>query len=190
MNEQVGEAAGRRGDGGGAAAFFYSRAKIAVLLAILAVLTLVPLGAAFSGEAKFGFALLFSMTASFFGVWFLAMLARLFWRGPVLIVSREGILDRRIGTRIIPWERVSQIYVFRARSQVYVAVVPDDPEEFIDPPGRFERLSLWASDALRLPRFSISMMGLNATQRAIMMALRRHMPPGLYKEPDRLPRGL
>jgi hypothetical protein len=190
MNEQGGKAAGRRGDGGETAAFFYSRLKTAALAAILAVLTLFPLAAALSGEAGFGFALLFSMTAGFFGVWLVAVLARLFWRGPVLIVSREGILDRRIGTRIIPWARVSQIYVFRARSQVYVAVVPDDPEDFIDPPGRFERLSLWASDALRLPRFSLSLMGLDATQRTIMMAFRRHMPPGLYKEPDRLPRGI
>jgi len=190
MNEQVGEAAGRRGHGGEAAAFFYSRLKTAVLAAVLAVLTLVPLAAALSGGAGFGFALLFSMTAGFFGVWLVAMLARLFWRGPVLIVSREGIMDRRIGPKIIPWERVSQIYVFRARSQVYVAVMPDDPEDFIDPPGRFERLSLWASDALRLPRFSISMMGLDASQRSIMLALRRHMPPGLYREPESPPRGL
>ena len=186
----MGEAKGRARAAGEAAAFGYSRLKTAVLATVLAVLTLVPLGAAFSGEAKLGFAALLAMTAGFFGLWLLAMLARLFWRGPVLIVSREGLCDRRIGPKIIPWARVRQVYVYRARSQVYLAVVPDAPEDFADPPGAFEKLSLWVSDALRLPRFSLSLMGLNATQRTIMMALRRHMPPGVYAEPESLPRGL
>lgn len=178
------------GAAGETAAFGYSHVKTAAFAFILAVLTLVPLGAAFSGEAQLGFAALLTMTAGFFGVWMIGMLARLAWRGPVLIVSRHGIADRRIGPKVIPWERVRQIYVFRARSQVYLAVVPDDPEAYIDPPGPFEKLSLWVSDALRLPRFSLPLMGLDATQRAIMMALRRHMPPGVYQEPERLPRGL
>lgn len=171
------------------AIFGYSRPKNAVLAVILALLTLAPLGAAFSGEAQLGFAAFLALTAGFLGAWFLAMLARLFWRGPVLVISSEGICDRRIGPKMIPWARMRQIYVFRARSQIYLAVVPDDPDEFIDPPSPFEKLSLWVSDAARLPRFSLSLMGLNASQRTIMLALRRHMPPGVYAEPENLPRG-
>lgn len=175
---------------GAADVFSYSLWKTAVFVAVLTVLTLVPLAAALSGQAGFGFALLFGMTAAFFAVWLAAMLARFLWRGPVLVISPEGVLDRRIGPKTIPWERITQIYVFRARSQVYIAVLPDDPEDFVHPPGRFERLSLWAADALKLPRFSISMMGLDASQRSIMKALRRHMPAGIYQEPERFPRGI
>lgn len=186
----MGEARNGAGAGGETAAFGYSRLKTGALVAILAVLTIVPLAAAFGGAVELGLVALLAMTAGFFGLWLLAMAARLFWRGPVLIISPEGLCDRRIGSKFIPWARVRQVFVYRARSQVYLAVVPDEPEDFIDPPGPFERLSLWVADALKLPRFSLSLMGLNGSQRAIMMAMRRHMPPGVYADPPNLPRGL
>jgi len=174
----------------GAAAFGYSHLKTLVMALILGVLTLFPLGAALNAQADFGFVLLLGMTATFCGLWLMAMLARLFWRGPVLIVSRDGFLDRRIGPKTIPWERVVQVYVFKARQQIFLAVIPDDPADFIDPPGRLQRLALWVNDALRLPRFSVSLMGLDASQRTIMQALRRHVPAGLVTDADRVSGGL
>ena len=178
---------GRAGEG--TATFRYSVVKTLILAVIMAVLTLFPFGVALNSGAEPGFIVVLAVTSVFFGGWLLAMLARLFWRGPVLIVSKEGVRDRRIGPKTIPWARVRQVYVFKARSQAFLAVVTDAPADFAAPPGPLERLSLWVNDTLRLPRFSLSLLGLDASQRTIMLALRRFMPAGIETKPERPPRG-
>lgn len=164
------------------AVFYYSPIKTVVLSLFIMVLAVTPLVPVFNGTVPPGLAVLLVLTGGFFGGWLVAMAARLMWQGPVIVIDKDGILDQRIGPRPIPWARITQLYPFRARSQLYIAVIPDNPDEFAAPPGRLDRMSLWTSDAMRLPRYSISTMGLTGSTRAVMAAMARFMPDTLHFE--------
>lgn len=163
--------------------FHYSRVQPAVLTIVL-LLLLAAAGYVLMRMdwANVGaLALLVIMLALLLG-YLAATIARLFWRGPVLSVGPEGILDRRIGPAPIPWGRVQEVYAYAYRRAPYLAVVVDDPEAFADPPGIIQRFILWANTASRLPEFSLSLAHLNTSQKTILTEVGKHIPDGVSVE--------
>lgn len=163
--------------------YHFSRVQPAVLAAVLAILLAAAAYVLIRMDwANLGaLALLVIMLVLLMG-YMAATLARLFWRGPVLSVGPAGITDRRIGPKTIPWARVSEVYAYAYRRTPYLAVVVDEPEAFIDPPGVIDRFILWSNQASRLPQFSLSLAHLDASQKAILTELGRHIPDGVAVE--------
>jgi hypothetical protein len=164
---------------GETAHFGFARVAAAGSAVVLACLMLVPLLALREDEAGGGTVALLIATALIFGFALVIVLQRLQWRGAVLSVGPAGICDRRIGPGFIPWEQVREIFLFRARSQFYLAVIPDEADAFIDPPGPLFAFFIRANSWLRMPLFSISLTGLDAPRRQIVNALRAHLPAHL-----------
>lgn len=117
--------------------------------------------------------------AGFLGVWAVDLGQRLVDREPVLTISAQGIADRRIGPHTMPWAEIQEIYVFRARSQMLLAVVVEDPRRYLAPPLWGDRYSLWVNRMLSLPVFSTPLMSLEGGTGAILAALTRHLPANL-----------
>ena len=162
--------------------FGYGRFAAMVSALLLAGLAAVPLAAIAKGEAGPALALLLVATSLVFLFGLLIVAERLKWSGSVLSIGPEGICDRRIGPATIPWERIRQIHLFRARSQLYLAVIPDDPHAFIDPPGRLAAFVVRVNTLLRMPLLSLSLTGLDASRRQIVLALRANLPAHLADE--------
>ncbi|MBZ0217805.1 MAG: hypothetical protein K8F25_14705, partial [Fimbriimonadaceae bacterium] len=97
-------------------------------------------------------------------------------RRVVLAFDARGILDRRIGPDVIAWRDIDEIYLFRARSQRFLAVVVADPDKYARPRHWADKLSLWINKTVGLPRFSLALMGLDGSTRQIMDAMIRHLP--------------
>lgn len=159
--------------------FGFARVAAAGSVVVLIGLMLVPLLALLEDDAGAGTALMLVATILIFAFALLVVLQRLKWRGPVLSIGPQGICDRRIGPAFIPWERIREIYLFRARSQLYLAVVPDEPRAFMDPPDRLFDFFIRVNSWLRMPLFSVSLIGLDAPRRQIITALRAHLPAHL-----------
>lgn len=157
--------------------FGFSRRRAAFTGVLLVLLCLLLAGiVATGGITGIGGVLLVVSFAGAIALGLANAATRLVWRGPVLLVDGDGILDRRLGERPIPWSCVRQAYSFRYRRALYLAVVADLPEDFAAPPSLFLRARLWADDALRLPRFSLLLSGLDAPEHDIVAAVGRHLP--------------
>lgn len=162
--------------------FGFARIPAAGSAVFLAGLMLVPLAALGEEAARGGLILMLVATMLIFAFALVIVLKRLAWRGPVLSVGPDGIRDRRVGPRFIPWERIREIYLFRARSQLYLAVIPDEPEAFIDPPGWLFAFLIRVNCWLRMPLFSLSLTGLDAPRRQVIDGLRVHLPAHLAED--------
>lgn len=157
--------------------FGYDRmraALLALLLLAFAGLTLYVFATA--GPIGAGGALVVAILFGTLAAGLAGLRARLVWDGPVLSIGPGGILDRRIGPKRIPWSRVAQIYVLSYRRSLHLAVIVDGADEFVDPPNLVERYVLWSNQALRLPRFTLPLSGLDASPTTILMAVGRHLP--------------
>lgn len=168
------------------AEYRYSVIKCAALASVLAVLTVVPLIPAVGGSTPAGLTLVMACTSAFFGLWLVAMIVRLGERQVIVALAPDGIYDKRIGPHLLPWSAMRQVYVFRARSQTYLAVELIEPERYVDPPTRFDRLSLWANNTVGFPKVSVSLMGLDGSARAVAVALREVLPEGLAGPPRKI----
>lgn len=166
--------------------FRYSPVKCAGLALAMLVLTLVPLFVAFGGEAPIGLSAVMLCTSAFFGLWSLAMIARLGERQVIVALAPEGIYDKRIGPELMPWSAMRQVYVFRARSQTYLAVELTSPERHVDPPTVFDRFAVWANNTVGFPRVSVSLMGLDGSAKTIIQALREVLPADLAGPPRKI----
>jgi len=76
----------------------------------------------------------------------LALWRALTMRGPVVTITPEGILDRRIAAKLIPWSAVNDIGTWEYRKQ-RVMVVAVDPA--VEAGLNLTRIARWTRDANR-----------------------------------------
>ena len=156
--------------------FRYSLIKGLILLLFALILAASALLSAIFSVTGLFLALLLSFVFLICMAWATRLTQRLIDRGPVVNIGAEGIIDRRVSSDMIPWSDIDDVYLFRSRSQRYIAVVVADPSRHASPLHWADKLSLWMNKRIGMPQFSISLMGLNASPGRIFLAVMDHLP--------------
>ena len=118
----------------------------------------------------------------FFTATLIVALARLFRRGPVLILDGNGVRDLRTSVGLIPWGDITSIQVVTVRGQRFLGLGLRNLEEHL---GRSSRKERWLADANRwmgYPEFSIGFNDLTPGLNDVLSYLRQHHPEKLVHE--------
>lgn len=166
--------------------FRYNRVKLGILTILSAILSVAPLATLIGARPEWSMALLLLGVGVFFGLWGAIFAAQLQQGGVVLSITRDGILDRRIGPKTIPWRDIREVYLYRARSQRFMAVIVDDPKKYAEPPGWADAMVLWANQTIGLAQFSLPLLGLEGTAAHVLAAVMEYLPD--HVKQDRLVR--
>jgi hypothetical protein len=156
--------------------FRFSVTKVAILALFSLLLAGGFVAAVIGSPMNPVLATILILGAIFFTFWSFSIGSQLLNRRVILAFDSKGVLDQRIGPNVIPWSEIDEIYLFRARSQRFLAVVVDDPDKFAAPTHWADKLSLWMNRMIGLPRFSLALMGLDGSTAHILEAMTAHLP--------------
>ena len=156
--------------------FRFSAVKITILALFSMILAVGFVAAVVGAPVNPVLAVILIFGAGFFSFWSLSIGSQLLNRRVILRFDAQGVLDQRIGPNVIPWDEIDEIYLFRARSQRFLAVVVADPDKYAAPSHWADKLSLWMNRMIGLPRFSLGLMGLDGSTTQILEAMTAHLP--------------
>jgi len=156
--------------------FRFSFVKVPILALFALILAAGALAGLIASDHNPVMAATLVLVFVFFTLWAAGIASQLIGGGAVLRISDDGIFDRRIGPHTIPWSEIEEIYLFRARSQRFIAVVVKDPQRYAAPQRWADKLSLWINLRIGLPQFSLSLMGLNGSASRVLSAVLAHLP--------------
>jgi hypothetical protein len=80
---------------------------------------------------------------SIFAFWAIGIALQLLKQDVVLPFSAEGIFDQRVDPQVIPWDEIDENYLYRGRSQRFLAVVVANRDRYAAPAQWTDKLSLW-----------------------------------------------
>lgn len=109
---------------------------------------------------------------------FVPGVGRLVWqlaqRRPIVEIGPDGILDRRLTPRLIPWSAVRHVHPTAVQRQRFVTLVlaPGAAEELIT--GRMQRLLHRLNQRSGFPGLHVSAVGLRCTADELYEAVLRH----------------
>ena len=83
-------------------------------------------------------------------------LVRFFRRGPQLIVSDEGLDDRRFGAGVVPWREIAALCIRATRSQRFLCVDVVDEAALLARVPRMRRWLVAGNSLIDFPRWTIS----------------------------------
>lgn len=75
--------------------------------------------------------------AGFFGLTLATTIGDLFIRGPVLIIDAQGIWDKRMSPRPIPWRELRVAYISTVRRSKFISLDLFDAEPYLPTPYTF-----------------------------------------------------
>lgn len=95
---------------------------------------------------------------------------------PIVIVSTEGIRDRRISDSVLPWNAISRVESFDAEHVPFVGLEFHDPKAALEHAKSMVQLFAPIHSLLRFPAVSISMSLLDGNGAELIAAIRRFKP--------------
>ena len=152
------------------------------LLGLLA-LTCVMVGLCYFCTTLAGLALVVGwIGVGFFGLGFIAIPVMFLRTGPQVIITDEGIEDRRLKIGVIRWEAIRSLSIRSVESTKFLGV------ELFDPEGFFSRLPRWtrplrvATEAMGFPALTIGFSGLSPGVKEVWAYLQSRGPhvPALW----------
>jgi hypothetical protein len=97
----------------------------------------------------------------FFGGCMVIMAARLFMRGPIVVLDQVGILDRRVSPDVILWSDILSVRIVTLRNQRWLGVEMKDPASFR---SRLPKASRWlarANEHMGFNAFNVGFAGIS-----------------------------
>jgi hypothetical protein len=100
-------------------------------------------------------------------------------RRPVLEIGPDGILDRRLSPKILPWSAVRGVGLGQVSRQEFVTLdlAPGAEQQYFT--GRRGRLTYEISQRTGFPGLHLTLVGLQCTADELYEAVRRHWPPAV-----------
>ena len=98
---------------------------------------------------------------AFFPLATLAGMRHLFYRGPVVTIDLEGILDRRFGVGRIPWDDIALVFELSVKSQRFLSIQLKDEASYLRRMPVRARLLAKINAAFGFSPFTISFTPLN-----------------------------
>jgi hypothetical protein len=98
--------------------------------------------------------------AGWFGLVFFALGTvviplRLLRRGPVVIIDDAGVLDRRLGVGLIPWQDISSVSISQIRNQRFISLWLRNEEHYLSRWPTWRRAGSGLSEGLGVSPFSM-----------------------------------
>lgn len=118
---------------------------------------------------------------AFFGYGLIVLVVRTFRGEPEVLVSSEGILDRKNRFGFIPWTEVESVHVGEISGTRMLCVELIDPESHLSRPSPWHRWLAGASNTLGLSTVTIGFVGLSPGLDDALLLVERHA--GLVRQP-------
>ena len=118
----------------------------------------------------------------FFGFAFLKILWDLLRPATKVIISDDGIEDRRWRVGVVPWAEITAIDLRRMGSAKFLCLEVRDPNKYIARMTGFRRLCVWANGLLGYPPITVTFTGLSPSIKEAWEYIKTTHPPLAIEE--------
>jgi hypothetical protein len=160
------------------------RTSIPRTLGLAALGVLMTLASYYTGRTARGF----TQAVGWFGLVFFALalvviLLQLFRRGPTVTIGESGVLDRRLGVGLIPWQDISSVSITRVRNQRFISLWLRNDEQYLSRIPTWRRVASRLSDRMGISPFTMQFHGLSPGLDDAYALLRSKLPEraGFYQ---------
>lgn len=164
------------------AEFGYSRRKLANGLAgavaFVATTLAVTLFAIAAGLPVWAVAPPMALIAVFFGIAAVTYARRFSGTEPVLTIDDNGVYDRRLGPRPVPWEAVTRLETVRVWGHDVLELKVSEPQRYLAPPATVTRILTPIHRLMGLSPLLVSPGDLEASFGDVLFAVRRFRSEG------------
>ena len=112
----------------------------------------------------------------FFGLGFIALPIMFFRTGPQVLITDEGIEDRRLKIGVIRWEAIRSLSLRSVESTKFLCVELFDPERYLSRLPRWTRPLRVVTEALGIPSLTIGFSGLSPGVKEVWAYLQSRSP--------------
>jgi hypothetical protein len=132
------------------------RSSIPRTLGFAALGVLITLASYYAGRTASGLTQVVGwLGVVFFGLAAVVIPLQLLRRGPVVIIDDSGVLDRRLGVGLIPWQDISSVSITQIRNQRFISLWLRNEGQYLSHWPAWKRAGSGVSERLGVSPFSM-----------------------------------
>jgi len=112
----------------------------------------------------------------FAGLALVVILLQLFRRSPTVVIDDSGVLDRRLGVGLIPWQDISSVSITQISNQRFISLWLRDDERYRSRASPWRRGAIRLSQRMGFSPFKMQFRGLTPGLEDAYAILRSRLP--------------
>lgn len=122
--------------------------------------------------------------AGFFGLTLVTWLADLSIRGPVLVIDRDGLWDKRMSRRPIPWTEIRDAYIRKVKYTRFINLDLVDPKPYLPSPLSFRGLLARLNPMMGYSAMTIATLPLTGSAQEVLSTIEGYRAQAASSDPS------